>query len=95
MTTVWTPENYQKQIDIFQAALDPEIQRDYEKWSAYISENNILTEYYPIKYSRWLSQIETMKSRINYQYERVYKGVKKFFDLSDSQMLNYGFTKPE
>lgn len=95
MTAVWTPENYQKQIDIFQQALDPEIQRDYDKWSAYIKDNNVLTEYYPIKYSRWLSQIETMKSRINYQYERVYKGVKNFFDLSDSQMLSYGFTKPQ
>lgn len=95
MTTVWTPENYQKHIDIFQAALSPEVQRDYEKWSAYIEENNILTEYYPVKHSRWLTQIESMKGKIEYQYERVYNGVKKFFDLSDSQMLAYGFTKPE
>lgn len=94
MTTVWTEENYAKHIAVFQAALDPEVQRDYEKWNAYINENDLLTEAYPVKYSRWLNQINTLKSKIEAQYPRVYKGVKNFFDLTDSQMVSYGFTKP-
>lgn len=49
----------------------------------------------PVNYERWLKAINTMKNCIEVQYPRVYKGVKKFFSLTDAQMIAYGFIKPE
>lgn len=95
MNNVWTVDNYFTEIAKFQAILDPEVQRDYEKWNTYISENNILAYSKPVKYERWLIQINTMKSNIEVQYPRVYRGVKKFFGLTDAQMIEYGFVLSE
>ena len=77
MENVWTEENINGRIDEISAMIQPDVQKDCERWN--------------VKYSLWESSVEHLRT-FAHDRNRYFIGfVQKYFKLTDAQMRQYGF----
>lgn len=78
LENVWTPEIVNSYIDDFSSILSNDIQRDRDLYGHG-------------SYAEWESSVKALRSFIEKREQYVVKYVKTYFDLTDEEMLSYGF----
>lgn len=78
METVWNADRVNAYIDKYYAAIQPEMQRDCARWEH--------------TYSDWEAHVESLRTFAETRAAYVYDHVKAYFDLTDAQMQEYGFS---
>lgn len=77
LNNIWTVENVNAYIDTFRDMIINDIEKDCIRWER--------------KYSTWESSLTNMRSFIEARENYVVKYIRDYFNLSDSQMRDYGF----
>lgn len=74
---VWTPERVNAAVDKFYNALKPEKQRDCDRWD--------------LSYQSWENSVSRIRTFFENREGYVVEDLQDWFDLTDRQMIDYGF----
>ena len=74
---VWNEENINKYLNEFYAKLQPEMQRECDRWNW--------------SYSWWESEVDWIRTFANERHSQLYGFIKSYWGFSDAQMQEYGF----
>ena len=77
INNVWTSENIDKYVDIFEGMIINDIGKDCTRWNR--------------NYDTWKSSVDSLKSFGRNREKYLLQYVKDYFALSDEQMRSYGF----
>lgn len=77
INNVWTEENIVGRIDEIAAMIEPDMQKDCNRWN--------------VKYSLWESSVERLRTFAKERTGYFVTHVKQYFGLTDAQMRDYGF----
>ena len=77
MENVWAPERVVAAIDAYERAIQPEMQRDCEKWDH--------------SYADWQRHVNNLRTFARERPDRLLPMIKAYFSLSDAEMRQYGF----
>lgn len=75
---VWTSDNINAQIDLIEGAIADDMVKDCKRWNS--------------SYDYWQDRITFLRGFSDIRTPKVLKQVKDFFDLTDEQMREYGFS---
>lgn len=74
---VWTTENINAQIDIIESAIAEDMIKDCKRWG--------------YSYSYWQERVAFLRTFSDLRTPKLVKQVKSFFNLTDAELLAYGF----
>lgn len=78
MNNVWTPENVNAKIDEYVAAIQPDMQRECERWPEQ-------------SYSSWEKYVTYLRSFAEKRNDKLTVFIQSYFKLSTAKMREYGF----
>ena len=78
MNNIWTPENVNAKIDEYVALIQPDMQRECNRWPEH-------------SYKLWETYLGYLRSFANKRNERLTAFIKAYFNLSTAKMQEYGF----
>ena len=79
LNEVWNEENVNRYVDEFYAKLQPEMQRECDRWGW--------------SYSGWEEEVDWIRTFSRDRYGKLYGYIRSYWGLSDAQMEEYGFVK--
>lgn len=75
---VWTEDNINAQIDILEGAISDDMVKDCKRWGT--------------SYSYWQDRVAFLRTYSGLRTPKVIQQIKDFFDLTDAQLRDYGFS---
>lgn len=78
MNNIWTPENVNAKIDEYVALIQPDMQRECQRWPEH-------------SYKLWETYLGYLRSFANKRNDRLIPFIKAYFKLSTAKMQEYGF----
>ena len=79
LNTIWTEENLHNQIDAFIAKIEPDMQKNCDRWEE-------------ISYDSWMKYIQYLRNFVNRRHALLLDYIQDYFRLSKAEMRQYGFT---
>ena len=77
LDTIWTPEVMHARINAMVAEIAPDMPKDLIRWNT--------------SRQQWEHHLEHLRFYIDNRYEQLIPQIQNFFDLTDQQMVGYGF----
>jgi hypothetical protein len=78
LDNIWTEENIISRVDEIEAMISQDMVKDCARWKT--------------SYNGWKNSVETLRKFARRRESRLIGFVQNYFDLTDAQMIEYGFS---